>query len=77
MQVFLVSFFLKLKVYAALIRRRRREFGLSEEEEGDNYTLKHSRRLVDAKKSVSLVYTNLIVGILEDLPLGILSIGTS
>ena len=59
-------------IYMDLVRQRRTEFGMGLSEEGDEYTKKHTGNLHDTQRTVEMVYTDLLSGLLEDLPLGAL-----
>ena len=70
--VSVLSSYLKVKVLLSLRKRRNVGFGLTAQE--DAYTLKHSKRRGDAVKSVHMAYANLLAGLLEDLPLGLIGL---
>ena len=70
--VSILSSYLKVKVLLSLRRRRNVEFALTAQE--DAYTLKHKKRRADVVKSVHMAYANLLAGLLEDLPLGLIGL---
>ena len=56
-----------------VFRHRQSEFRLGDEE-ADAYTAKHTKRLIDTRKSIKTVHANLLAGSLEDLPFGVLGL---
>ena len=56
----------------SLRKRRNTEFALITQD--DAYTLKHEKRRADVVKSVHMAYANLLAGLLEDLPLGLIGL---
>ena len=68
----LTCFYLKINVYIDLMRLRRAEFGIGLPDKGDEYDRKHFLNLRDTQHTVKMCYTNLLSGLLEDLPLGTL-----
>ena len=70
--VSILSAYLKIEVLVSLRKRRNIEFALTTRD--DAYTLKHSKRKGDVAKSLHMAYANLLAGLLEDLPLGLIGI---
>ena len=70
--VSILSTYLKVDVLISLRRRRNMEFSLTTQQ--DAYTLKHEKRRGDVAKSLRMTYANLIAGLLEDLPLGLIGL---
>ena len=70
--VSILSTYLKVDVLISLRRRRNMEFSLTTQQ--DAYTLKHEKRRGDVSKSLRMTYANLIAGLLEDLPLGLIGL---
>ena len=62
--------YLKVRAYVVLMRLRRLDFGVTSECVNIAYVTKHKKALADSEKSIGLVKSNLLVGFLEDMPLG-------
>ena len=70
--VSIVSAYLKVDILISLRKRRNMEFSLTTQD--DAYTLKHIKRQGDVAKSIKMSYANLLAGLLEDLPLGLIGL---
>merc|ERR1711988_842155 len=71
--VSILAAYLKLNVLVSLRKRRNVEFAFSTAQD-DEYTAKHIKRKGDQAKSLQMAYANLLAGLLEDLPLGLIGL---
>ena len=72
--VSLASMSLKLKAFFVLLRQQRDEFDIANQTEGSKKLQKHQKRFSKAARKISMIYASVLVGAIENFPMGCLQI---